>query len=1271
MSVEDPKPMSGDDAQSKLEAIRARFRARSAASVDAALQAVTGGDQAPVNPDQNVSKDIAPSVDTSKQRAPRRKGGATRSTRAKRTGKRVSAHSTTTVVSQTSESKDLLLDKLTDLLSDSDAGAPAVPESLPTKPATPEPITAAVSDVAPSPPTPDQAKGETDPYADIQPGQVWSREIETAGTKGTQTLTITELTDSGDVVVRETRTFQGATPWGNDYPTSLPLLRDKLKQENFLPGAPVSPDATPTPSEQWTEERLWRELPEGEFVLQNNNGEPRYYRRQGQELYNRLGKAVPLNDVLDKLKSGRWHIMDLSVPPTERGGDVLKGRDPKGYDELYEGDEWVLLGSDGKEKRRIVINLFQFINFPTTIGTHGKIVNVQDSALPEMEIDANSDIKNLVRHKDISPNEMRATLEAQGYEIDDVNKNLPPAHDVSIEELRRELREQGFVLSKAGGGRSEQPREGAPTPEVKPEKPEPEGPTTLAEVQAKVSQSRTAYVQLERIGEGEKSGWQRAKQVLGAFIGKEPPVSPEVSIAMEQYKRALTELFGLKIESIKHSDLKGEALRQAIASIVREFDFTEGEDLDEARRKARLGEGKTETLTEKWHKVLEGAKQSENIYTLKDGYSEITGQKEWYNKWALLWGAAKLTGEAGVRGAMALGAATYRAGIQYNRLTDTKAKKIAMAAAGAGLAGVLVFSGGGAAAAAAGVALAAKRFFAAAGAAAAVKGVADAWAQRSREQKAQESAEGVLRKLKLTQADEFKEFVNNPDTSIAHPTEAVLSPEKIRELEDWFKQSTIDNVGKRGAKRRMGRLWRNTVAGVAGGALALAAPGALAHAGEAAREAAGGSGAVGRVAERLQNVASAPSPAAAASAAEASASAPSGAASAATGRVGVVGGPGSGSLIQEATEDRGGLRSSGLGEAAHAESSNVNQALRTSYSRGIDEVLDRAGRAESVGRALAETGTIARGDTIWKYGVEAAKTAGLDEAGQKRFSGALTQALREKLSMMSPEEAAKYGFYPNRDGLLTPDYIRANDKLDLVGLLGQEKMAALMEQAETGRPSAASVGTVVEERATGVYGDRPANMEDSVVWNKRDYAPGEMAETVGQGTKSTAVVEAANDAKFNPALEAYDARVRNLTDPVLFLAENPDMKLVLRGAAEKIHQEIFGLNPGEGGVPTEYDFALNGDKLGKTQVSQVLRDLDRFKLFDIGYDRNKNPLHMDQMKALAEFMRATEKAFGPEIATPKAGESITYYVGRMATAALRTGKTIRGFYKSNSLLAAA
>lgn len=136
-----------------------------------------------------------------------------------------------------------------------------------------------------------------------------------------------------------------------------------------------------------------------------------------------------------------------------------------------------------------------------------------------------------------------------------------------------------------------------------------------------------------------------------------------------------------------------------------------------------------------------------------------------------------------------------------------------------------------------------------------------------------------------------------------------------------------------------------------------------------------------------------------------------------------------------------------------------------------------------------------------------------------------------------------------------------------------------------------------------------------------------------------------------------------LTDPKSYLLEHPEDFGRYNSTLGRLRMGIFMMNPGEAGIPTAYDYTVNGEKLGGTNIARVLKDMDGFKAGRLSYDRLRNPLHYDQMKDLVKFVDACGKALGPQYAQVEAGENINHYTQRMATAALRTGKDIPGFFK--------
>lgn len=712
----------------------------------------------------------------------------------------------------------------------------------------------------------------------------------------------------------------------------------------------------------------------------------------------------------------------------------------------------------------------------------------------------------------------------------------------------------------------------------------------LEQAKAAVSQTRADFIRLEA---EQKGAWTKLMNFFRTSAGKASEMSPEVSEAMEQYKGALTRLLNLEIENLKRSNLKGEELRRAMADLVREFDFVHGEEEDEERRKARLGEGGAQTLKEKWKKVWTQTQMAAMTGHEADGLRIFGAFLE------------------------ASGATVYRAGIQYNRLTDTKTKKIAMAVAGGALASVVIFSGGGAAAATAGLCLGLKRLGAAAGGAVAVKGLGDALAQAGRERRALRNAEEAISELQLTQKDEVEQSVMSQDTATTDALEATLSEEKAREFENLIQQSAIENLAVRGAKRRMGRLWRNTAAGVAGGALAWAVPGTMAHAAEAAQNAIDGSSAASRVAGRLADAASAPSPAAAAaSAAEASASAPGGASSSPSG----TGGPGTPST------------------------SPPNIELPKSSNPQSSELLNEK--------------VIARGDTIWKYATGAAEAAGIEsKVDQQRFAALLRNALNEKLASMSPEAAKAAGFIPGPDGKFSADRIGAGKTLKLSAVLTQDEMAKLFEQAE----SSVSTGA---EKALEQVAPQPSSSQviDAVASNKTYPADIVLEETAKAANVDTVQTNTTPDflGEFIQARGLNDYRGINMAMVEYIQSQPREVQIQVARNIKRCLQYIFEIPgiPGLGQQP----------ELLKTSAARVLADYATIQetvknrsVFIQGggdYDQTLDRLHWRQMERVTNLHDRAALVLGADIARPIAvarGESVQDYVRRLAIFAQAKG----------------
>lgn len=282
----------------------------------------------------------------------------------------------------------------------------------------------------------------------------------------------------------------------------------------------------------------------------------------------------------------------------------------------------------------------------------------------------------------------------------------------------------------------------------------------------------------------------------------------------------------------------------------------------------------------------------------------------------------------------------------------------------------------------------------------------------------------------------------------------------------------------------------------------------------------------------------------------------------------------------------------------------------------------------------------------------------LPQAEKNRIIQSLENVIQQKLDHMSAAELKEVGFPKGNI-----NQIYAGTEIDLGKLLTPEEVQKVLEGQSVAASSLAEGAERVVSGAVRAHGVS-AGLPEPVLSTAevKDQAGFEKLVQQASAPKSAPVFDTSHT-------EALIQKNISFTDPKAYLAEHQGDQVVLgryHSTLGRLRMGIFMMNPGEGGVPIEYDYTLNGEKLGGTKISQVLRDMKGFDkgIFqNLDYDRVKNPLHYDQMKDLAKFLDATKQAFGPDMSQVEAGESIDQYTRRMATAALRTGKEIKGFYK--------
>jgi hypothetical protein len=306
----------------------------------------------------------------------------------------------------------------------------------------------------------------------------------------------------------------------------------------------------------------------------------------------------------------------------------------------------------------------------------------------------------------------------------------------------------------------------------------------------------------------------------------------------------------------------------------------------------------------------------------------------------------------------------------------------------------------------------------------------------------------------------------------------------------------------------------------------------------------------------------------------------------------------------------------------------------------------------------------------------------LPQTEKSRIIQSLENAIQLKLDHMSPAELKAVGFPTGN-----VNNIYAGTQIDLGKLLTPDEVQSVMEGKNIVLPHTEIAAPVVESSAPNHVPEvaQPSSPQPEL------RQPKPIFDTNPLHNGSAGIAAAAPDSALHEQV--------SFTDPKAYLREHPEALERYSGTLGRLRMGIFMLPPTDGGVPMEYDYTLNGEKLGNTKIENVLRDLKRFDgalsgaqpeynpitnpiqhaiaeqvqearggssqgFWDsLQYDRIKNPLHYDQMTALSKFLEASEKAFGKEMAKVEDGESIDHYTRRMATAALRMGKEIKGFYK--------
>lgn len=733
--------------------------------------------------------------------------------------------------------------------------------------------------------------------------------------------------------------------------------------------------------------------------------------------------------------------------------------------------------------------------------------------------------------------------------------------------------------------------------------------TEVAKFRAEADAERSAYI-------AKKEEQTAAKKRLSRIfrdIGFGENLDEEVLDYKQYYENALSRWKNAELERLRQQALGREELHEAMAVLVREFEFEESERLYEGERKARLertSKSFFERTDELWKESKVGISKEDGSMRVEVAWSRL--------KYVM--GAFGIASQAGLEKAVK-GVDTL--GEHYNKLARGKHGKLILFATVVGAGGVAFGTGG---TALAGV-LAAKRVAAGAGFAVTARGVMDRYADKSREKE----------KANIMNEDRVKKVMRD----VIIPTldgrlEGKGGMLNLEALSEYLDKEGIKKVQSKARRRRMGEVLRKGGSYVAGAAIGGLIPrewfdgvsfGSAAHAATA-----------GEIAQPVAEAASAPLPLASAPVATPDST--------------LAGGPGSGPSIAESS--------------AAAELLKDTQAIPAPATLEAPESLKDT-RVIPVPTEVSEGGTegllksyeVKPGDSIWKIATKSVEgVPDMDKRSSGRFAKLLALRLEEKLTVIDPKLAEAAGFTPDADGRFTPDHILAGAKLELGKLLSVEEMAKLVEEAKSDSPIAIPTESVpVATEAAPLAAESLTEAEQVAIEEARVAAQVPSVSVEERSDILSVFEQHASQELIKP-----DGNVMKYIETL----PREEQEKLFRNF-KKLSVELFQTNEVMGSETYEmrYDPVVHPE-LAKTNMATILAD---HKLLGknpfVSYDRFRNPLHGSQMEEIAKFSKAVAKLFGPTAAAPKAVESVQEYVLRMAAIAGNQQVKIPGFRMVN------
>lgn len=757
----------------------------------------------------------------------------------------------------------------------------------------------------------------------------------------------------------------------------------------------------------------------------------------------------------------------------------------------------------------------------------------------------------------------------------------------------------------------------------------------IKQLQAAVDKTREEFINFE---ETQKRSTGRLRNILRFFQDQrrqelDEHVQREIGEYRSQYDEAITGLLEAKLEQLKHSKLSKEDLRSAMAALIYEFRFEEGERLYETRKKFQLAE-KSESFKEKRQRHRE---------SLETFLEENPGKLDRFD--VMIY---KFIGNVAIAGEKGLD--TYQKLGDWNRkIMKGKAGKYILTATLAGT-GAVALGGltGGAATLAVG-ALALRRFAGGAGAADVAEGGMNWVAKKLRQVRARDGGNS----RRFMGSDEVRKTLDAVQGIEEGEDKEVTSgggeiPPDFSHLEEFLKEEIVGKAHDRDARRRRNELYRKAGAITLGMVVGSGVLGKIfSHIGgrnavaAVVDKSAGGNGAV--VSPGALSPDAAASAAANPASSAASVAAVEHSASA----------PGGGAIDTRPVAGTPRLPGDGI--------------LRD-ISGGRRYDIDPGVKSSSISRSLLESHRVEQGESIWKMAEKSVSgITGMDERATVRFAKLVELKLQEKLAHIDPDVAQAAGFTANAQGEFTPHFIRAGADLNLGKLLTSEEIARMMEEAKGNGHIIAAAQHAVDHSAVsggttsgGVAGDalrdsRPklSNLDKGL---PRDI-PGGRRYDIDPGAVSRAIDTVQTPEVIVDALSPQGV----VMDHIQTLSRDDQLRLLRQ--MKKLTLELFQTNDLTRGeiVNMQYDPAQHPE-FSTLNLKTILVDQKMLSEHPFtSYDRLKDPLHYSQMEEIARFAEATKKAFGVGLAEPKPTENVQHYVLRMVALAARAGKKIPGF----------